>query len=522
LTDGRAAQASGSYKRCAIYARVSDPKQAKQDISIPDQIARAKYFAEIEGWEVAAVFTDPGATARDDRKRPEFRRMLAEAGQPHRPYDVILVHNYARFYRDNIWFELERRKLKKNRVELISVAENVTDDFSLGILTLMDRKKSTDTSRDVRRAMQFNAREGFRCGGTTPFGYCLREVEKRGLRSKNKLEIDEDEAPLVRLIFELHQQGLGIKAIAQHLNERTPYRTRKGNKWGKGTIERLLKSETYAGRSYFRPKDPDTGEPVPRDEWILTPCPAIIDEHTFQSVQEQLASRAPKVRPPRHTTSGVLLGGGLARCGSCGRSLHVCTGKGIRYLKCSGKLKYGECEGGRPISIPESELNLVVLDSIAERLFTADRIVELVAEVYAKRNAEREGVDDRVKVLKRQMAEIERKKNNLWEVASSLGLSAAAGFREKLIDFEGQQEKLTRELSIQEALLEGSVRLIGTAEATAVAEEMRKLISCADVQLRKRFVRAYVDRVDVFRDEIHICGKVSAIADAAMRASETD
>jgi DNA invertase Pin-like site-specific DNA recombinase len=400
------------YKRCAIYARVSTDKQAKQDISVPDQIARAKYFAETEGWEVARIFSDPGATAKDDTKRPQFREMMAEARAPHHPFDIILVHNFARFYRDHIWFGLHLRELKKLRVAIVSVSEPVIDDFSLSMITLLDGKKITDTSRDVRRAMQANARDGFRNGGTTPFGYKLVEAAKRGPISKHKLDVRDDEAAVVRQIYDLHQRGLGIKAIARHLNEQTSYRTRKGNKWGKGTIERLLKNETYIGKSYFKSKDPDTGETVPKSEWIEISCPAIVEEATFRSVQEQLARRAAKVTAPRHTTSPVLLGG-LARCGSCGRPLHLCTGKGLRYLKCSGQLKYGECAGGKPISIRESELDQAVLHSLAERIFTRDRIVQLVAEVYARRSCEREGVDDRLKALKRQLADLARRKEPL-------------------------------------------------------------------------------------------------------------
>lgn len=505
------------HHRCAIYARVSTEKQAHQNISVPDQISRARVFAELEGWEVVEVFSDPGASARDDSKRPEFRRMIAEACEPHRPYDVILVHNYSRFYRDHAWFELVRRKLRKNRVRIRSVTENVSDDgdgFALGVLTLLDRKKSNDTSRDVRRAMQANAREGFRCGGTNPFGYELHEVEKRGMRSKNKLRICEEEAAIIRLVFEQHQQGRGIKAIAQFLND-SGHRTRKNNKWGTSTVERLLKNETYAGRSYFKPKDPDTGETVPRDEWILVPCPAIVAEDTFQRVQEQLKRRAPKVTAPRYTNSRVLLGG-VARCGSCGRRLHLCTGKGLRYYKCSGKLKYGACDAGKPMSIREDALDTAVLRSLAERLMTPERFTEVVAEVYARRASTRDRVEDSVRSLRKQLADIGRREKNLWELAASLGLSGVSGFKEKVQDLEEQKSKLLREVAAQEATLASSIRLIDATEAAAVAEKMKKLIYHADVELRRRFVNSFVKEVVVFEDEIHISGKLSTLAEAAM------
>jgi hypothetical protein len=61
--------------RAALYLRVSTGRQADNDLSIPDQRRQAKAYCASRGWEIAADYVEPGASATDDR-RPEFQRMI--------------------------------------------------------------------------------------------------------------------------------------------------------------------------------------------------------------------------------------------------------------------------------------------------------------------------------------------------------------------------------------------------------------------------------------------------------------
>ena len=64
--------------RAALYLRVSTGRQADNDLSIPDQRRQAKAYCASRGWEIAADYIEPGASATDDR-RPEFQRMIDAA-----------------------------------------------------------------------------------------------------------------------------------------------------------------------------------------------------------------------------------------------------------------------------------------------------------------------------------------------------------------------------------------------------------------------------------------------------------
>ena len=70
----------------ALYARVSTPRQAEKDLSIPDQLRQMREYCKAQNLPIAFEYVEPGASATDDR-RPVFQQMIADAGQAPGPYD---------------------------------------------------------------------------------------------------------------------------------------------------------------------------------------------------------------------------------------------------------------------------------------------------------------------------------------------------------------------------------------------------------------------------------------------------
>ena len=116
-------------KRVALYLRVSTGRQAAGDVSIPSQRDLTRRYCEARGWVVTEEFVEPGASATDDR-RPVFQRMLDQAREPDRRFDVILVHAFSRFYRNGAEMELTIRSLRKLGVEVVSITQPTGDDPS--------------------------------------------------------------------------------------------------------------------------------------------------------------------------------------------------------------------------------------------------------------------------------------------------------------------------------------------------------------------------------------------------------
>ena len=109
----------------AIYVRVSTARQAERDLSLPDQIAQCRAYCERQGWDVAEVFSEPGASALDE-DRPVFQELIYKATRSDKPFDFVVIHSLSRFSRDALHSELYVRKLRKAGVELVSITQAVT------------------------------------------------------------------------------------------------------------------------------------------------------------------------------------------------------------------------------------------------------------------------------------------------------------------------------------------------------------------------------------------------------------
>jgi site-specific DNA recombinase len=150
--------------RAALYLRVSTGRQADNDLSIPDQRRQAKGYCASRGWEIVADYVEPGASATDDR-RPEFQRTIDAATVKPPPFDVILVHSFSRFFRDQFQLEFYVRRLAKNGVRLVSITQELGDDpmsnMIRQIMALFDEYQSKENAKHTLRAVKENARQGF-------------------------------------------------------------------------------------------------------------------------------------------------------------------------------------------------------------------------------------------------------------------------------------------------------------------------------------------------------------------------
>jgi site-specific DNA recombinase len=324
--------------RAALYLRVSTGRQAGNDLSIPDQRRQAKGYCASRGWEIVADYIEPGATATDDR-RPEFQRMIDAATTKPPAFDVIVVHSFSRFFRDQFQLEFYVRRLAKNGVRLVSITQELGDDSMSNmirqIMALFDEYQSKENAKHTLRAMKENARQGFWNGSLPPIGYRIVEAEQRGHRTKKTLEVDPIQAETVRLIFRLAREGdggsgaMGVKSITNRLNG-AGIRTRDGGRWGIGAVHKVLTRTTYVGRHRFNTKFWKTRERKPDSEVVEMAAPPIIDAAEFEAVQALLKTRSPALTAPR-ITSGPTLLTGICFCAACGMAMTLRTGKAGRY-----------------------------------------------------------------------------------------------------------------------------------------------------------------------------------------------
>lgn len=520
-------------KRVAVYARVSTARQADNDISIPDQLAQARRYCDGKRWMVTREFVDAGASARDD-KRPELQRMMDMACTDPSPVDVVLVHSQSRFFRDAVSYGLYKRKLEKHGVLLVSMTQDFGEgpsaEFAETVIAAADALSSAENAKHTSRSMIENARQGFWNGSRPPFGYRTVEAEKRGQKIKKRLEIEEREAATVRQIFKLFLEvdgpkgPLGIKEIASWLN-RYGFRNKTGNQFFTSCVHRILTRDTYCGLHHYNRVDSRRQKARSKDEWVAVQVPAIISAAEFNRAQALLHSRRPNITPPRITTSDVLLTG-LARCESCGGALMLRTGTGksgntYRYYACARNHLKGRVACESPISIPERQLDDLVITALTDQLLTPDRLTTLLREATRHRKARASGNQARRAALKKELKNIEGQIERLLTAVAEGTVSETSILRQKLDGLNGRREECIRLLQSLDSDQPELRQVLSRQQAASMASALTRKLLDAPHALQKRYVHGLVSEIVVDRDKAVISGPPAAIA-AAITAGALD
>jgi site-specific DNA recombinase len=511
-------------KRVAVYARVSTARQAENDISIPDQLAQARRYCEGRGWIVIREFVDPGASARDE-KRPELQRMMDAACIDPSAFDVVLVHSQSRFFRDSVSYGLYKRKLEKHGVLLASITQDFgvgpSAEFAESVIAAADAWSSAENAKHTSRSMLENARQGFWNGSVAPFGYKTVEAERRGQKIKKRLEIDEREAATVRQIFKLFLEGdgtkgpFGIKAITAWLNQHG-FRNKRGNAFFMSCVHRILTRQTYAGLHQYNQMDSRLQKARPKEEWVAVQVPAIISAEEFSRVQALLHNRRPGVTPPRITTSEVLLTG-LARCESCGSALLLVTGKSgrYRYYGCSANRLKGKNACRTPTSIPEAQLDKLVLGALADQLLTPERLTTILHEAlkYRREMASQSGA--KRTALKTGLKDVQTQIDRLVTAVADGIVPDMALVRPKLDELNIRREECVQHLMLLDQNLPELRQALSNQQARSVAATLKRRLMDAPKGLQRRYVRGLVANVTVSKELAVITGPEAALASCA-------
>lgn len=361
------------------YARVSTDKQREKhtigsQLSILPELIKQKGYAQ-----VGEPYIDDGLSGETIDDRPAMLRLLEDAERG--LFDAVFVVDIDRLTRARKSFDWEviKETFRKNRVLVITPSQeyNFEDEDQEFMSDLFSRISSYEKKKILRRMLRGKrekARQGKFFGGKALYGYTWDETTKQ-------YEVVEDEAKVIRLIFNFCLQGLSIRRIPDYLTKLgypTPvdskgYRhRRKSNKWATSTIRRILTNSTYAGefvRWKYKRFDKHTLGLRPKDEWVLSQAPMIISPDVFEQAHEALTSR--KALSSRNSKREYLLSG-LIYCESC-----ACKMTGECSMSHNGEARYYVCANGRrrhldkecpKRSIKAEEIELSVWEEIKKLL----------------------------------------------------------------------------------------------------------------------------------------------------------
>ena len=283
-------------KKAVIYARYSSEKQTEQ--SIEGQLSVCYKYAEQHEIQIVDEYIDRALTGTNDN-RANFQQMLKDSSK--KEWEIVLVYKGDRFARNRIESAINKKVLRDNGVKVVSATENIPDTpegiILESLLEGMAEYYSAELSQKVKRGMAELVKKKMTLGGVAPFGY--KYVDKKYI-------IDEEEAKIVKYVFEEYANGKSKLEIVNYLNNNN-YRNRQGKKFTIRSFGNMMFNTRYYGALTFH------------GEIIEDYCPAIISKETFYSVQEKLSYNK-HYGGKRKAEERFILSGYLY-CGHCGDTI---------------------------------------------------------------------------------------------------------------------------------------------------------------------------------------------------------
>jgi len=340
------------------YARFSSSNQREASIEI--QQHHINRYCEENGLTIIREYVDRAQSATTDN-RVEFQQMIRDAET--KAFSFVVIYNTSRFCR-NIQDHLKYKAiLESYGVRILSVQEGFDEttpegDLMNNFMMSINQWYSKDLARKTFLGTLESARECKHVGGTPPFGY---DVGPDG-----KYIINEKEAEIVRMIFDMVEEGKSHREVAKTLND-LGYKNRAGKPFnrtfsdivnnrkymGEYTWNRIINTTPLGMRSSRLEKDESQIVRVPNG------MPAIVSREQFLRVQNILIERRKYCK--RTKESDYLLSG-LLTCGEC--NYRMCGGKHVNGNRKSTEFLYRCYSYQRPeVECHNKPINLIMLDT---------------------------------------------------------------------------------------------------------------------------------------------------------------
>lgn len=211
-------------KTAIAYYRVSTDQQGKSGLGLEAQQEAVRLFAEQEGYQVAAHYTEIESGKKN--KRPQ---LLAALDQCRKKKATLIIAKLDRLGR-NVAFIAN---LMESRVQFKAVDNPHADELMIHLLAAFAQHERKQISTRTKAALQAAIRRGIQLG----------KYGKEVLSQQNSEAADEFAQRIHPIIAEIQNQGMTtIRAICDELNRREiPTFRSQGESWHIPTVHRLVK-----------------------------------------------------------------------------------------------------------------------------------------------------------------------------------------------------------------------------------------------------------------------------------------
>lgn len=415
------------------YARLSFDEDGENFVSIENQMSILEDFYHQQYENATSEYhfiSDDNVSGYKFERDGLYRLMsLIEDGK----CNIILAKDLSRIGRHGALTQLFIEQCERVGVRIHAMSDydstKESDDLILGIRAWSNERVVKDTSVKIKKIIQHKQNNGtWFC--SAPFGYYVIDYQK------GKVGIIEEAAKIVRRIFDMYIEGIGMARIAKILtNEHVPtpnmflqeralangdeFKRKISANWTATCISTILSNEFYIGtlvtgryqRDGINGKDLRTS----KDTWKKheNHHESIIDKETFDAAQRIKEEHSKYNYRPKNCREHLFHG--IVRCGECGAVEYAYAAKGLatQYI-CSNYFKYrrDRCTRHRVkesllINIAINFLKLArescreVIDSLDSELFPK-RAVSNDKETIEHMEKELSGLDTQLQIIEEQ------------------------------------------------------------------------------------------------------------------------
>jgi site-specific DNA recombinase len=351
--------ASIAKRRTAGYARVSTDSD-EQFTSYEAQIDYyTKFIKARDDWEFVTVYTDEGISATNTKYRDGFNQMVQDALDG--KIDLIVTKSVSRFARNTVDSLTTVRKLKEHGTEVYFEKENIFTFDSKGelLITIMS-SLAQEESRSISENVTWGQRKRFADGKVSmPYKQFLGYDKGED----GTPVINEEEADIVKLIYQLFLEGKTPAGICRYLDKQGILTPSGKQKWSQTTVNSILSNEKYKGDALlqkrftvdFLMKTMKVNEGEVPQYYVENSHEAIIDPTDWDIVQAEIARRKTLGR----AYSGNSVFSSRVVCGDCGsffgqKVWHSNDAYRKVIWRCNGKFK-----GEKKCTTPHLEIETI-------------------------------------------------------------------------------------------------------------------------------------------------------------------
>jgi DNA invertase Pin-like site-specific DNA recombinase len=516
------------FYKAGIYIRLSEADEGKayesDSESVQNQRNMLMSYVKEKGFIFVGEYVDDGYSGTNF-ERPGFMHMIEDI--KNKVINLVIVKDLSRLGRDHIMTGYYVESFfPENGIRFISMQEGydnalnqASNDSSTFIFACNDYY-SKQNSIKIRNVLNDKRRNGKFIGSAPSYGY-LRDPEDKG-----HLIPDPEYAPIVKKIFEMASDGVGLSDITSYLNDnkiKTPSSLKRKNPnaknkynpmWTISSVKKILKNQMYVGdmvqsvqtKVSYKSKKKKT---LPKSNWdiVKNTHEALVDRIVFEKVQDNVK----RTTRTSNTKREKRLFENLLYCKECGNTLTISYRKNHDYwtINCNRYSRDPRRRMCEPHFIPYDKLEVALLETIKKTCkyyLDAVNVSDIAGEIANKKKNDFK-TQERIKELEAKEKEYLNKLDMLYEDRFK-GMVSDETYKRIANDTEVLLNKIRSEIN----KLKDSTKIIKN-KTDDLKEYENKIKALIDIENPTReLMKTIIDKIIIDKDKnIEIIYKFSIL-----------